>query len=31
MFIYKQINIDFDNIPDIDARERNFEEVSNKN
>ena len=30
MFIYKQINIDFDNIPDIDARERNFEEVSNK-
>ena len=28
MFIYKQINIDFDNVPDIDARD--FEEVSNK-
>ena len=30
MFIYKQINIDFDNVPDIESRERNFEEVSNE-
>ena len=31
-FVHKvlKIKFDFDNVPDIDARERNFEEVSNK-
>ena len=31
-FVHKvlKIKFDFDNVPDIDSRERNFEEVSNK-